>query len=69
LEKRIRYFNSENNRMITGGKDNGQNIKVGDVISPFNTPNGRVVWEVTYVELLDIETKDVYVIERGFHKA
>ena len=68
MEKKIRFFDSENNRAITSTRDNGEDLKVGQIISPFNTPNGRVIWEVTYVELLDIETRDVYVRPRGYRK-
>lgn len=59
------YYN--NNRLLTTGPYNGV-LEVGDKISPFNTKNGRVLWEVTYIEDIDPETFHVHIKDYGFLK-
>ena len=40
-------------------------LEQGQVISPFTTPNGRVLWEVKYVEQLDLDYTFIYVKQLG----
>jgi hypothetical protein len=64
---RVSYYNQTTGRLIAHGNDIYEGkIKVGDQISPFNSPKGRVRWQVAYLERLDPETLHVYVNDYGF---
>jgi hypothetical protein len=66
--KKIRFIDNSNQAHIKEIVDNGQVINRGENISPFNTPNGLVVWKVEYVEQVDIDLKFVYITHLGYNK-
>jgi hypothetical protein len=66
--KTFRYIDNDARRNITDGRELDHVPQQGEIISPFNTPNGRVIWEVVYVEDIDLDYTFVYVRHKGFQK-
>lgn len=67
VQKRIRWINQVTGKLMNESNYHPkERVIMGAHISPFATPQGRVNWYVQYVEDLNEELMNVYVIDNGF---
>jgi hypothetical protein len=65
--KKVRYINNENNAHLAEHIFDPTVYKRGEIISPFSTKYGRVVWEIYYIEDVDFDSTLVYVKFLGYN--